>query len=113
MIRRHPHVFAQAQAETSEDVLAQLGRPSRRAEKSRAPQTEVMRDVPAHVPGAHARGKGPEEGRDVGFDWDDAREAAKKVSEEADEVEEVLQNPEKPRPASWATCCLRRSTSAA
>ena len=33
--------------------------------------------------------------RDVGFDWDDAREALKKVREEADEVEEVLQDPEK------------------
>lgn len=71
-----------------------------------------MRDVPRTFPALMRAAKVQKKARDVGFDWDDAREALKKVREEADEVEEVLQNPEK-LAASWATCCLRRSTSAA
>ena len=94
MIRRHPHVFAQAQAETSEDVLRNW-EAIKKDEKSLRTQTEVMRDVPRTFPALMRAAKVQKKARDVGFDWDDAREALKKVREEADEVEEVLQNPEK------------------
>ena len=94
MIRRHPHVFAQAQAETSEDVLRNW-EAIKKGEKSLRTQTEVMRDVPRTFPALMRAAKVQKKARDVGFDWDEAREALKKVREEADEVEEVLQDPEK------------------
>ena len=94
MIRRHPHVFAQAQAETSEDVLRNW-EAIKKDEKSLRTQTEVMRDVPRTFPALMRAAKVQKKARDVGFDWDEAREALEKVREEADEVEEVLQDPEK------------------
>ena len=54
-----------------------------------------MRDVPRTFPALMRAAKVQKKARDVGFDWDEAREALEKVREEADEVEEVLQNPEK------------------
>lgn len=70
-----------------------------------------MRDVPRTFPALMRAAKVQKKARDVGFDWDEAREALEKVREEADEVERSAE-PES-SPASWATCCLRRSTSAA
>ena len=74
MIRRHPHVFAQAQAETSEDVLRNW-EAIKKDEKSLRTQTEVMRDVPRTFPALMRAAKVQKKARDVGFDWDEAREA--------------------------------------
>ena len=93
MILRHPHVFGEVQVDSSEEVLRNWEE-IKKGEKSLHTQTEVMRDVPRTFPALMRAAKVQKKARDVGFDWDDVREALKKVREEADEVEEVLSDPE-------------------
>ncbi|MGN1248653.1 MAG: nucleoside triphosphate pyrophosphohydrolase [Candidatus Spyradocola sp.] len=88
MITRHPHVFGDVKADTSEQVLANW-EVIKKGEKRLATQTDVMRDIPRCFPALMRAAKVQKKARSVGFDWDDAREALKKVREEADEAEQV------------------------
>lgn len=94
MIRRHPHIFGDVHAETSEEVL-QNWEAIKKQEKSLQSQTGVMREVPRSFPALMRAAKVQKKAKNVGFDWDDAKEALKKVREETGEVEEVWDDPEK------------------
>lgn len=94
MITRHPHVFADGKADTSEQVLANW-EIIKKGEKHLKSQTEVMRDIPASFPALMRAAKVQKKAKNVGFDWDDAMEALKKVREETEEVLEVWEDPQK------------------
>ena len=94
MIKRHPHVFGDVKADTSEQVLANW-EVIKKGEKQLTTQTEVMRDIPRCFPALMRAAKVQKKARSVGFDWDDAREALKKVREEADEAEQAWDDAEK------------------
>lgn len=94
MITRHPHVFSDVKADTSEQVLTNW-EAIKKGEKHLKTQTEVMRDIPTSFPALMRAAKVQKKAKNVGFDWDDAMEALKKVREETEEVLQVWDDPEK------------------
>ncbi len=96
MLRRHPHVFGNAeittaaeQAENWEDLKA-----SERKNKS---ATGVLTDVPVALPGLMRAQKLQSRAARVGFDWPDVSGVLAKIDEERGEVDEAIaaNNPDK------------------
>lgn len=92
MIFRHPHVFlreiAENRAETLDNALIKWEN-MKHQEKRQKSQTQVMVDIPRQLPALMRSYKIQKKARDVGFDWDDVKEAFAKVKEETDELEEI------------------------
>lgn len=90
MIARHPHIFADAHAETSEDVL-RLWEDVKRKEKQIDTRAQAMRAITRGMPALMRAEKVQKRAADVGFDWDGPQSALHKVYEEADEVKRALE----------------------
>lgn len=89
MIDRHRHIFGTDQCETAEDVVRNWEK-IKKAERGFTKQSDVLQGVSNGLPPLMRASKVQKKARDVGFDWDDPRDALKKVHEEADEVLEEL-----------------------
>ena len=89
MISRHAHIFGQVKCDTAEEVLVSWDK-QKRQERGLASQAAVMSDIPKHLPALMRASKVQQKAKQVGFDWDDPKEALKKVLEEAQEVLEEL-----------------------
>lgn len=90
MITRHVHIFGDVVCETSEDVLKSWEQ-IKKKEKGLSATSDIMRDVPGHLPALMRASKVQNKAKQVGFDWDTPKEAMAKVHEEANEVMEELQ----------------------
>lgn len=92
MIFRHPHVFlrenAENEAETLDKALIKWEN-MKHQEKRQKSQTQVMNDIPKELPALMRSYKIQKKAREVGFDWDNVKEAFKKVKEEIGELEEI------------------------
>lgn len=92
MIFRHPHVFlrenAENEAETLDKALIKWEN-MKHQEKRQKSQTQVMKDIPKELPALMRSCKIQKKAKEVGFDWDDVKEAFKKVKEEIEELEEI------------------------
>ncbi len=89
LVRRHPHVFSQSDAATSDEVLKQWDE-IKRAEKGdqRKPFLHgVGKGLPALVRAAKLQKKAAK----TGFDWPDEHGVMAKIQEETQELEEALQ----------------------
>lgn len=84
MVSRHEHVFGQEHAETADDVV-NLWENIKKKEKGVKTQSDVLKDVPPILPALMRSYKVQEKAAKVGFDWDDAEDAWKKVQEETEE----------------------------
>ena len=93
LIARHPHVFGDASARTSEDVLA-LWEQVKKKEKNLTTQAEAMRAVTRGLPQLMRAEKVQKKAAAVGFDWKNAVSALPKVTEEAEEVRAALDSGE-------------------
>lgn len=83
LVRRHPHVFGEAEARNAEDVLVAWDAiKAREKPERRGPLEGVPRHLPALMR-AHEIGK---KAAKVGFDWPDKRGPVAKIHEEADEL---------------------------
>lgn len=91
MISRHAHIFGDVKCDTAEDVLKSWDE-LKRKERGLTSQAAVMADVPKHLPALMRAAKVQQKAKQAGFDWDDPKEALKKVLEEADEVLRELEN---------------------
>ena len=89
MIERHPHVFGNANAETSEQVLENWD-VIKKQTKSQKSQTESMLSIPREFPALMRADKVQKKAAKVGFDWDSVDGALQKVSEELDELKEAI-----------------------
>lgn len=88
MIRRHPHVFGDERADTSDEVLRNWEEIKRREKGDRAP-TSVLAGVPKALPAlSKAHRLGTKAAR-VGFDWTDDRDTVAKVREELSELDDA------------------------
>ncbi len=94
LIRRHPHVFADAHAATSSEVLAQWEEIKAEEKRARAGEDgpegarqRVLDGVPKALPALPQAQKISARVAKVGFDWEDAAGCSRKVREELDEVE--------------------------
>lgn len=86
MIHRHPHVFGDASAETSGQVLKNWEE-IKKKEKGITNQTSVLQDVPNNLPALMRSYKVQQKAAQVGFDWDNTADVFAKIREEIDELE--------------------------
>lgn len=94
MIHRHPHVFGTVKADTPEQVLDNW-EAIKQEEKHEETLTQGMRRVAKSLPANIRAAKVQKKAAKVGFDFEDYRQAAGKVTEE---LQEVLEAAEKGRP---------------
>jgi ATP diphosphatase len=92
LIRRHPHVFADAQGRTAETVegLWERIKVEEKAERGEAAPASALAGVPVVLPALTRALKLQNKAGRVGFDWNDPRAVLAKIREEADEIEAAL-----------------------
>jgi len=89
LVRRHPHVFADASAETPDDVKKRWDeiKAEEKLAKNQVPQLlldRVPRNLPALIESAQISGKAAA----VGFDWENIEQVFDKLDEEVRELHE-------------------------
>ena len=89
LIRRHPHVFGDASADTPDQVL-QTWDAVKRKEKSQKTVSGAMSDVADALPALWRAEKIQSKARKDGFDWDDWRGPREKLNEEIRELDEAI-----------------------
>jgi len=91
MVRRHPHVFGDADIKTAEAQTThwEILKAGERAKKAK---TGILADVPAALPALMRAHKLQSRAARVGFDWPDARGVIAKIHEELAEVEEAIES---------------------
>ena len=105
LIRRHPHIFADVKADTSDQVLENWDQ-IKKAEKAKKGESStasgimkhIFRGMPALMRAQKVQGRAAK----VGFDWDTAEQAADKLSEERDELFEAVTQKDKQAAAEEA-----------
>jgi tetrapyrrole methylase family protein/MazG family protein len=91
LIYRHPHVFGSVKVNGSGEVLKNWDA-LKMKQRSQNTQTEVLKSVPKGFPALLRSRKVQKKAADVGFDWPNANEAFFKISEEAQELKEAMEN---------------------
>lgn len=89
IVRRHPHVFGTARADTAEEVLAEWDRIKRGGERKKL----FFEDPPRSLPPFELMLKVQEEAARLGFDWRETGPVAEKVREEVGEFLECAARP--------------------
>jgi tetrapyrrole methylase family protein/MazG family protein/ATP diphosphatase len=98
LVRRHPHVFADAEVEGSAEVLQNWERikaAERAADAERGADKGVLGGVPRSLPALTRAQRVGEKVSRVGFDWPDARGSRAKVTEELGELDHALESGDK------------------
>lgn len=90
MIRRHPHVFGDEKAETSEKVIENWAAIKATEKKSEGNAVSLIDSVPAGLPAIHRAYMISDKVGRAGFDWDDLPGVMKKVEEEWNELCEAI-----------------------
>ena len=91
MIERHPHVFGEVKADTSEQVLENWDVIKKRTKQQKS-QTESMLSIPREFPALMRADKVQKKAAKVGFDWDSVDGAFDKVAEELNELKAAVKN---------------------
>lgn len=86
MVRRHPHVFGDAQAETAEDVLKRW-ETSKREEKPE--RTSILDGIPRNLPALMRAHRLQDRASWSGFDWERIEEVFDKIREELGELQDA------------------------
>ena len=92
LIRRHPHVFADADGKTAAAVkgLWERIKAEEKAERAEKGADGALAGIPVGLPALTRALKLQEKAGRVGFDWNDPRAVLAKIREEADEIEAEL-----------------------
>jgi ATP diphosphatase len=100
MLRRHPHVFGDAQG-LDHEAVGKLWQDIKAGEKAAkpAPHAGALAGVPVALPALTRALKLQNKAGDVGFDWNDPFAVLAKIREEADEIEAELKAEEKDKAA--------------
>lgn len=89
LIRRHPHVFGDAVADSSGQVLRNW-EAIKQTEKGKRPDRSAIDGVPATLPALLKAQRTQSKAARVGFDWEDATGATGKIAEELEELKEAV-----------------------
>ena len=102
LVRRHPHVFADADGKTAKAVegLWERIKSEEKAERGEAAPTGALAGVPVALPALTRALKLQDKAGRVGFDWNDPRAVLAKIREEADEIEAELDSADKSKVAA-------------
>ena len=92
LVRRHPHVFGDKQAETPEQVLKnwEALKAEERGEKQSGSAGELLADVPRTLPAVLESYQLTRRAAQVGFDWRRLEDLFAKLDEELKELREAL-----------------------
>lgn len=90
LVRRHPHVFADAEADDAEQVLVNWEK--LKNEERKAENKSVLSGVPQALPALLKASRLTEKAARVGFDWRATDEVFAKVDEEIAELREAVKN---------------------
>lgn len=93
MVRRHPHVFGTAEAETPEDVKQNWDLIKAREKDKEA--SSILDDVPRSFPALMKAYEQQKKAAKVGFDWEDPKDVLQKVQEELKEIMDARTQAEK------------------
>ena len=85
MIHRHPHVFGNVKADTSEEVLRNWDKIKREDKKDSSVSRSLM-DITKTLPSVLKAHKVQSRAAKVGFDWDNTDDVFDKVNEEISEL---------------------------
>lgn len=85
MIRRHPHVFGDVTAETSQEVLKNWDK-IKQGERGDKTHTDELKSVTAALPALIRAQKVQSKASKSGFDFNSPQAAAEKLREETDEI---------------------------
>ena len=88
---RHPHVFGDAKAETSNESLVHWERIKAQERKRKHSNGDLFDGVAGNLPPIRLAEKIQERAASVGFDWDDHKGIVAKLREELAELEESLE----------------------
>jgi ATP diphosphatase len=97
LVRRHPHVFADADGKTAKAVegLWEKIKAAEKAERGETAPAGALAGVPVALPALTRALKLQNKAGRVGFDWNDPRAVLAKIREEADEIEAELDRGDK------------------
>ncbi len=93
LIYRHPHVFGDVKAESSDEVMHNWDQ-LKRLEKSQPTTSSAMDSVASSLPALWRAEKIQDKAKKVGFDWPDVSGALDKLFEEAGELKDAVQSGE-------------------
>ena len=91
LILRHPHIFGDVKADTSEKVLDNWDK-IKMQEKGQESYTDTLKSVPNAFPALMRAAKVQKRAAKANFDWEDIYEPLMKVGEELSELEEAIEN---------------------
>ncbi len=91
LIRRHPHVFGDSAAKSSEEVLKQWHK-IKQEEKGRK---SILEGIPKRMPALLRAVKVQDRAKKVGFDWNNIEQVIEKLEEEIQEFKEAKTEEEK------------------
>ncbi|MBE6728701.1 MAG: nucleoside triphosphate pyrophosphohydrolase [Ruminococcaceae bacterium] len=94
LVYRHPHVFGDVKADTSEKVLDNWEK-LKRTEKSQSTYTDTLKSVPLAFPSLMRAQKLQKRASKAGYDWTSAEEAFGKINEETTELKEAMADADK------------------
>ena len=94
LVERHPHVFGEVKAETSEQVLKNWDDIKNKS-KNRNTATESMLSVPRELPALMRAQKIQKKAKKVGFDWESINGALDKLEEETAELKKAINEGDK------------------
>jgi nucleoside triphosphate diphosphatase len=102
LIRRHPHVFADADGKTAKAVEGLWARikAEEKAERGEEAAQGALAGVPVGLPALTRALKLQDKAGNVGFDWNDPRAVLAKIREEADEIEAELDQDDQKKTAA-------------
>ena len=95
MIRRHPHVFGDGEAQPDQHSQKLAWEELKAAERKAKDKTSILDDVPLALPALLRADKLQRRAASVGFDWDNAHKVVEKIAEEAREVVDAGLDPGK------------------
>lgn len=93
LIRRHPHVFSDAQLQTDAQIKAnwENEKAQERQTKNNQQNLSILADIPNNLPALSAAAKIQKRCAHVGFDWHNMHDVFAKIEEEVQEVKAELQ----------------------
>lgn len=97
LVRRHPHVFGDAQVKDAEGVMRQWVALKREEKAARGGGHSVLEGVPRELPALARAERLTEKASRIGFDWPDAAGARAKVEEELGELDEAIRRGDRER----------------
>lgn len=92
MVNRHPHVFGESRAETSEAVLKQWAEIKKAEKKGKEKEDGYLAGVPEVLPALLRAHKISQKASKVGFDWKGVEEVLEKLDEETAEFKEAVRS---------------------